>query len=258
MKSVQIQSVRRRVRRLSWLLLVATVGGVAVAATPEELSLFQRTNQARAQQGLTPLQWDDALAGAARAHAALVVHYRQLAHRYPSEDDLAARVAQTGAHFQAVAENIAMGPSVESIQRQWMESQPHRANILDPNLNAIGFAVVRRGDFLYAVADFDRSVPGLTYDEVEQAVGKLLAERGIQPTGPREDARQTCEMTHGAAGGSNPSFIMRWQNSDLTQLPSVLEERLASGQYKTASVGACPSANAQLGFTTYRVAVLLY
>jgi len=53
---------------------------------------------------------------------------------------------------------------------------------------------------------------------------------------------------------------MRWDASDLTRLPDPLEERLSSGRYKTASVGACsnPQDNNNQGFTTYHIAVLLY
>ena len=41
-------------------------------------------------------------------------------------------------------------------------------------------------------------------------------------------------------------------------VPNPLVERLRSGEYQTAAVGACDSANAEQGFTTYRLAVLLY
>jgi hypothetical protein len=231
--------------------------GIALAATPEEQNLFQMTNQVRSQQGLRPLQWDDALADAARAHLALVVHYGQLSHQYAKEEDLSIRVAEAGGHFEIVAENIAMGSSVGEMQSGWMRSPPHRANILDPNLNAVGFAVVRLGGSLYAVADFERSVPSLSSEQVEEAITRLLT-RKIQVNDKSLDARQTCEMTHGSAGGSSPLFVMRWQSSDLSRLPGALVQQLESGKYRSAAVGACSSANAESGFTTYRVAVLLY
>ncbi len=98
----------------------------------------------------------------------------------------------------------------------------------------------------------------LPNEQVEAAIEKLLTARGIQMGGSRVDARQTCEMEHGSAGGTKPGFIMRWQTADLTQLPSALEERLETKTYHTAAVGGCSSANAESGFTTYRVAVLLY
>lgn len=51
---------------------------------------------------------------------------------------------------------------------------------------------------------------------------------------------------------------MRWQNSDVTQLPTELAEVLANGSYRKASVGSCAAQNVNGDFTTYRVAVLLY
>ena len=132
------------------------------------------------EQGLAPLQWDDSLAQAARAHAELLLQNGQLSHQLPGEASLAARAAQAGAHFQAIAENIAEAPSVESIQNSWMNSPPHRANILDPNLNAVGFGVLGHGSYFYAVADFSHAVPIRSFEEVESAIGKLLLARGIQ------------------------------------------------------------------------------
>lgn len=250
---------RNRVARCLTLLLTMSVTGIAMAISSAERSLFAATNQARTGQGLTALKWDETLAQAAQAHAELMVQNAQLSHQYPGEPDLAPRAAQAGAHFQTIAENIAMGPSPEVIQKEWMKSPQHRANILDPNLTAIGIAVVERGGYLYAVADFENSVDSLTPDQVERTIEKLLLVQGVQPTpGLRQDARQTCEMSHGIAGGSKPRFVMRWQSSDLSGLPNPLVERLRSGEYQTAAVGACDSANAEQGFTTYRLAVLLY
>jgi hypothetical protein len=216
------------------------------------------TNAARSEQGLAPLRWDEALAQAARAHAELLLQNRQLSHQFAGEPGLALRAAQAGAHFQTVAENVAEGPDIDTLQRGWMKSPPHRANILDPQLNSVGFGVAQAGGVLYAVADFSRAVPGLTYDQVEAAVARLLAAQGIQSDGPAADARETCEMSHGTAGGSSPRFVMRWQSADLSRLPGALEEQLRTKSYRSAAVGACSSANAESGFTTYRVAVLLY
>jgi hypothetical protein len=72
------------------------------------------------------------------------------------------------------------------------------------------------------------------------------------------DARQTCEMEHGSAGGSRPRFVMRWEGSDLSRLPDVLVSKLQTGQFRSAAVGVCGGARPGQGFTTYRVAVLLY
>jgi hypothetical protein len=227
----------------------------APSQSPEQ-EFFNLTNATRTQQGLAPLQWNDQLAQAAKSHAKLILQNSQLSHQYPGEADLAVRAGQAGAHFQTIAENMAQGSSADSIQKEWMKSPPHRANILDAKLDAVGFSVVQRGDTLYAVADFARIVPNLTSDQVEAAIAKLLVARGIQADVSNPDARRTCEMDHGSAGDTKPGFIMRWQTGDLTQLPSELEERLQTKKFQRAVVGACFNPNG--GFTGYSVAVLLY
>jgi hypothetical protein len=51
---------------------------------------------------------------------------------------------------------------------------------------------------------------------------------------------------------------MRWQAGDLTQLPQVLAQKLASGNYHQAAVGSCPAQSGENSFSAYRLAVLLY
>lgn len=86
----------------------------------------------------------------------------------------------------------------------------------------------------------------------------LLARSGMTQAKATVDARQTCEMAHGSAGGTRPGFIMRWESSEINRLPDVLLSKLQSGEYRSAAVGVCDSARPAQGFTTHRVAVLLY
>lgn len=227
--------------------------------TEQEQKLFDLTNQARSDHGLQPLQWDAALAAAARAHAQKMVDQRSLSHQLPDEADLAARAGQAGAHFHTIAENIAMGPGADAVQKQWLNSPPHRANILDPALDHIGIGVVEQRGYWYAVVDFDSSVAALQPSEVEQQIAGLLRQKGIDPSGSADDARKDCAIESGDVSGSRPLFVMRWQGPALNRLPAPLEQRLSSGKYKTAAVGACSSEDTgSQGFTTYRIAVLLY
>ncbi len=87
-----------------------------------------------------------------------------------------------------------------------MHSPLHRANIMNPQMNSIGVALVRRGGNYYAVEDFSDSVAMLGLAQIEQKIGQLLHERGLQPAGMAQDARQTCEMEHGAGGRIGATF----------------------------------------------------
>jgi Cysteine-rich secretory protein family len=223
-----------------------------------EQQVVDLTNADRAQQGLAPLNWDPALARAATQHAQLMAEQPALSHQYPGEPDLVTRCGVAGAHFRSIAENVALAPTPQALEREWMNSAPHRSNILNPVMNAIGVGVVQRGGNYYAVEDFADGIAELGPQQIEQKIGQLLQQRGLQPAGFTRDARQTCEMEHGSAGGSSPRFIMRWEGTDLSRLPDVLEQKIATHQYHKAAVGACDSGNPEQGFTTYKVAVLLY
>jgi hypothetical protein len=50
---------------------------------------------------------------------------------------------------------------------------------------------------------------------------------------------------------------MRWQDAELSHLPGALLDRIATGRYREAAVGSCPSQSADGTFTVYRIAVLL-
>jgi hypothetical protein len=125
-------------------------------------------------------------------------------------------------------------------------------------MDSIGIALVRVGRTLWAVEDFSHAVAALRSSELESRVLGLLAERGMRDARATEAARQTCTLDHGSVGGPRPRFIMRWEGSDLNRLPDVLISKLQSGQYRSAAVGVCSGAHPDQGFTTYKVAVLLY
>ena len=249
-----------RKQQCFWTMaLAATMWAVpACAQQPAEQQVMDLANADRAQQGLAPLKWDPALAQAASEHAQLMAQQPALSHQYPGEPDLAARCAVAGAHFRSIAENVALAPGPEAVEKEWMNSAPHRANILNPAMNTIGVGLVKRGGNYYAVVDFADGIAQLGPEQIEQKIGALLQQRGLQPAGMAQDARQTCEMEHGSAGGSAPRFVMRWEGTDLSRLPEVLEQKIATHQYHKAAVGACDSGNPTQGFTTYKLAVMLY
>lgn len=227
--------------------------------TQAAFELFHAANQARANNNLPPLTWDSSLAQAAAQHSQQMAERRTLSHQFPGELDLAARTGQAGAHFRKIAENVALGPSAPVLHTQWMKSPPHRANILDPQLTSIGIAVIRSDGYLYATEDFATKVAALSPAEIEEQISSLIEKHGIAVTArQRQIARQTCAMESGSAGGQVPGFIMRWEGSDLSRLPGALVQRMATGRYHSAAVGACNGSNPGEGFTSYRVAVLLY
>ncbi len=223
-----------------------------------EQYLFDAANQERAQRGIPALRWDESLYRAAQVHARQMAQAQAISHQFSGEDALELRASTAGARFSVVAENVAMAPSVTMVHTAWMRSPGHRDNLLDPRVDSVGISVIRRGNEMYAVQDFDRAVRPLSLAEQERQVAGLVARAGVPEVRTSgEAARQTCGMDSGYAGDRAPSFVVRFTAADLSRLPDTLSRRLASGQYRAAEVGACAAEDAR-NFTAFQIAVLLY
>ncbi len=223
--------------------------------------IFALANQARAQAGVGRLDWDPALADAALQHCLRMAAEGPISHQYNGEPDLSTRTAQAGAHYSVIEENVAVGPSADTIHEEWMHSPGHRANLLSPDVDRVGIAVVAANGSLYAVADYSRVVEQLNTAQVEARVAALVRARGVAILSDPRLARAACATDEGmprSESGPVAHFVMRWQDADLTVLPQALADRLASGKYRQAAVGSCPAQVAGGSFTAYRVAVLLY
>jgi uncharacterized protein YkwD len=144
--------------RLACVILVGLFAVLAVRAqtvgTVAEQELFVSVNRARRAQGLPVLKWNDSLAAAAHRHAALMAEHGAAEHGFPGEASLGSRVAQAGARFMWVSENVARGATVEMIHAEFMRSPNHRGNMLDSDMDSIGVGIVERGGELFAVEDF--------------------------------------------------------------------------------------------------------
>ena len=234
--------------------------GVSFAQRGEsgaERMLFDSANREREAQGLSLLRWDSALAQAARDHALRMAQQNSLSHQLPGEPDLTARATRTGSRFSTIAENVAEGPSASSIHTQWMKSPPHRANLLDSDLDSIGIAVAERNGMLFAVEDFSRAVPSLSLKEQEAPVSTLLEASGLRLIDATSDARRTCALDRGYVGKTKPLSVFRYETADVAEVPRDLEQKIQSGRYHSAAVGAC-AATSSSGFAWYRLAILLY
>ncbi len=155
-----------------------------------------------------------------------------------------------------VAENIALAPSVDELHIGWMNSIPHRGNILNPKLTSIGIAVAMRGEEYFAVQDFSTAVDDLSKQGQEKRVGELLHAQGLKISESAEDARKACDGAPGGAG-TRPLTILHFEASDLNELPEQVVRAVKQGSYRSASVGACNPVESG-GFSLFRIAVLLY
>jgi uncharacterized protein YkwD len=225
--------------------------------TVAEQYLLAAANQDRASQGLPPLHLDPVLTRASALHAREMADHADISHQFDNEPDLADRGSNAGAHFSLISENVGEAPTSVIIHNLWMHSPGHRANLLDPEVDSVGIAIVTRDNQLYAVEDFARTTQTLTLAQQEHTVADVIAQSGLQIADTTGDARQTCTMSTGYAGPRRPWYIMRYTAASLNDIPTQLKTRLTSGKYHQAIVGAC-SAASKGPFTAYNIAVLLY
>lgn len=255
-----VQAMQRRVAMMLAVLLGSLLVGVPAMAQRGNAGreIARLTNEDRMRYGVAPLEWNDGLAQSAAAHLRWMLRERELMHQYPGEAPLPERARQAGVAFSEVAENLAAGFGPESVEVGWMHSPPHRRNILDPGLTEVGVATAWHQGRLYVVQDFAHVIAARGPEQVEQRVGELLRRQGIDPDGPRAPAEAACRSRQGTPGGPQVRLVIRFQTSNLNELPRQVVEALHRGHYTRAGVGACAPEGAQPGFTLFRVAIVLY
>ena len=101
--------------------------------------VVELTNQERTQLGLSSLIADPLLTQAAQTHTENMAVQDFLEHTGLDGSSAGDRIEATGYEFSAWAENIAGGyQTPEAVVEGWMNSEGHRANIVNPNLQEIG------------------------------------------------------------------------------------------------------------------------
>lgn len=125
------------------LVAVALTSGAASAAmklTTSERELVRAVNATRTAHGVAPLRVDDALTRAARFHSR-----QQLAAGRLEHGDFLSRLRRFDAHGGALGENLAWGSGsygrAAAIVRAWLNSPPHRANLLSRVFRRVGLGV---------------------------------------------------------------------------------------------------------------------
>ncbi len=138
------------------LSLAAFPGGAPpVDSSPEEERIIELTNATRRAQGLPPLLIAPELMRSAGVKARDMHQRGYFSHYTPEGTSPFALMRQEGADFSAAGENLAEGPSVESLFAAWLRSPEHRKNILCPDFTHLGVGVTGR-ERLTAVQHFAR------------------------------------------------------------------------------------------------------
>lgn len=239
--------------------------------TDMERQIFDWTNQERAKVNAPPLKWSDRLAIAARLHSDEMARHNDLSHQLEDEPIFTERLAEQGAHFNAAAENVGYGNTADDVQDGWMNSPPHRANLLNPVYTEMGVGIVRSGDRLWATEDFATALQRYSSSEFEAAIEQEITARrrahGLAPlkaTNSPELRRIACSGTSSAAAvlSAVPHPNLQAYSYNFTapkpeELPSNLVSRILELPIGSYAIGACASQPDSNGMTTYRVGVVI-
>ena len=123
------------------VLLLSPAARPAHADPLDARHIVRLTNESRRQAGLPPVAIDDRLMAAAKAKLFDMLMHDYFAHRTPDGRQPWAFMQAAGYAFQTAGENLAKGYDNEpELQRAWMKSRGHRANILNPLFTEIGVA----------------------------------------------------------------------------------------------------------------------
>jgi len=126
------------------------VTGADVAAGPDsgvQQRVLALVNENRRHGGCRDLTLDRRLIGAASEHAADMARHDYFAHESRDGDDAGDRVRDSGYRWRRYGENIARGSgSPHDVVDDWMNSPPHRANIMDCRLHEVGLGLALADD----------------------------------------------------------------------------------------------------------------
>jgi len=112
--------------------------------TEDEQKIFELTNEARKKEQLPPLKLNVTLVKVARAHSANMAKQEKMAHELDGKNPTQ-RIKDAGYEPLSTGENVGEteGGTVEEIFKMWMDSPPHKANILRDKIEEIGVGMAR-------------------------------------------------------------------------------------------------------------------
>jgi uncharacterized protein YkwD len=234
-----------------------------------ERQLLELANHARNEAGLPPLEADEGLAKAARAHAGIMAAQQQLSHQFAGEPPLAQRLAaNSDLHLDLAGENVAFASSVQQAEENLLHSPTHRANLLNATYNVAGFGIVHGGAVIYVVQDFGHDLPTHSAQQsvdliaagVNQARAKMKLPL-LQRTDDNLAQRTACSMAQ-ANSLNTPAppghYILRYTTMQPEALPSAGVKTIGDKNLRSFAVGACYSHSSTYPNGVYWVSLLLY
>jgi hypothetical protein len=190
-------------RPAAMLLTVALATGTlsalaapASAGSTEESQFVSLHNNTRASRGLARLTTKSDLVSVARRHSARMAAKGTIWHN----PNLASEV---GGNWTVLGENVGMGPDVPDLFQAFMDSAPHRHNILDNDYNQFGIGVsISEGTIFVTVVFAKRGASAST-----PTVRPRARTRHVTARPARQPARRVAAVAKPAAPAVTPRTV---------------------------------------------------
>lgn len=113
--------------------------------TKTESDMVALVNKERTSRGLNPLVADTSTTEVARGKSKDMFERKYFSHYDPDGKNAADRMRAANVTYSLVGENLAYAPDLKSAHAGLMNSEGHRANILEPKYHRIGIGVIDGG-----------------------------------------------------------------------------------------------------------------
>jgi len=169
----------------------------------QEFQLLNLINQERARNGLQPVRMQVTFRNYARHHALDEANAGSIWHNMAEFQ----RWVPTG--WTRLGENVAYNQSVTAMHQAYMNSPGHRQNILNPDFNYVGVAIVARGGRLYNSEDFmahpNQNLPTINAPGTSPTPAPPAPRADPQPAPARDQP-----PTRRSVSDSVPTFDLTW------------------------------------------------
>jgi uncharacterized protein YkwD len=237
------------------------------AESSQAEEMLRLINQERVKRNLPALHLDASLSRAAARHSLEMAQGRRLSHQLSGEAPLVQRVAQAGAAFDAVGENVAHSESIAGAHQDFMYSSGHRANILDPRYNAVGIGAEESRGMLYVTEDFARLQNKFSATDFASAVLAKVdgwrKQAGLTPLSHMDPSilrLKTCQpqMTAQTMSDSVPgaAWTVVFTSFNPDQPPDELKKISQEARARSIAVAACQIQSD--GFAKFEVAAVFF
>ncbi len=130
----------------------------SVSSAEIEAAIFQLTNAARANQGLSPLALREAISQVAREHSQNMRDHGFFGHENQDGHGLKQRLNAAGISYRAASENlvrVSNAPDPAEVAFDLVVGSPeHEENILNPRFEQIGVGAAKMGDTYWVTQIF--------------------------------------------------------------------------------------------------------